>query len=137
MADEAPYTSSRHIVAPAVATAGNDASTPVFVAPYPATVTSVQYVTATAITGANTNTRSVTVTNRGGAGSGSTAVATLQFNSGVNTAAYVPKTIAPSGTPANLVLAAGDVLTFDSTHVGTGIADPGGLVVVTYSRNDG
>jgi hypothetical protein len=39
MADEAPYTSSRHVVAAAVS-GGADADTPVFVAPFPATVTS-------------------------------------------------------------------------------------------------
>jgi hypothetical protein len=88
MADEAPYSSSRHVVAAAVS-GGADADTPVFVAPFPATVTSVQYVTPSA------------------------------------------------GTAANLVLAAGDVLNWNSLHVGSGIADPGGLVVVTYSRNDG
>lgn len=137
MADEAPYTSFRSHLAPAVGTAGNDAATPVFIAPYPATVTSVQYVTATAVTGANTNTRAVSVVNKGAAGSGSTAVANLQFDSGVNTTAFVPKTVTLSGTAANLVVAPGDVLVWNSTHVGSGITDPGGLVLVTYSRNDG
>jgi hypothetical protein len=54
----------------------------------------------------------------------------------VNTVAFVPKAVTLSGTAANLVLAAGDT-NWNSTHVGTGITDPGGLVVVTYSRNDG
>jgi hypothetical protein len=136
MADEAPYTSSRHVATAAVS-GGADANTPVFVAPFPATVTSVQYVTPSAITGADTNSRTVSLINKGAAGSGSTAVATLALTSGVNTVAYVPKAITLSGTAANLVLAAGDVLNWNSLHVGTGIADTGGLVVVSYSRNDG
>jgi hypothetical protein len=32
------------------------------------------------------------------------------------------------------VVAAGDVLEWQSTHVGTGITDPGGLVKVTIDR---
>jgi flavoprotein len=136
MADEAPYTSSRHVVAAAVS-GGADADTPVFVAPFPATVTSVQYVTPSAITGANTNTRRCRSSTRAQAGSGSTTVASLALTSGVNTVAFVPKAVTLSGTAANLVLASGDVLIWNSTHVGTGITDPGGLVVVTYSRNDG
>jgi hypothetical protein len=136
MADEAPYTSSRHVATAAVS-GGADANTPVFVAPFAATVTSVQYVTPSAITGADTNSRTVSLINKGAAGSGSTAVATLALVSGVNTVAYVPKAITLSGTAANLVLAAGDVLNWNSLHVGTGIADTGGLVVVSYSRNDG
>jgi hypothetical protein len=40
-----------------------------------------------------------------------------------------------SGTPANLVVAAGDELQWQSTHVGTGIADPGGRVEVTFNRS--
>jgi hypothetical protein len=38
-----------------------------------------------------------------------------------------------SGTAANLVLAAGDTVIWNSTHVGTGITDPGGLVSVTLT----
>ncbi len=98
------------------------------------TVTGVKYSPVAAITGANTNTRSHNVTDRGADGLGTTNVATLQYNSGVNAVADTPKTITLNVTPANLDVNAGDELTFESTHVGTGIADPGGQVEVTLSR---
>ena len=41
-----------------------------------------------------------------------------------------------STTPANLVVAAGDVITVQSLHVGsTGLADPGGTVLIALSRS--
>jgi hypothetical protein len=55
----------------------------------------------------------------------------------VNAAADDEKAITLSGTAANLVLAQGDTVIWNSTHVGTGITDPGGLVAVTLSRSDG
>lgn len=118
------------VIAPPVATAGNDASTVISEAPFAGVVTAAYYIADAAITGAATNNRTVTVTNRGGAGSGTTAVATLAFGSGINAAKDADTTLALNATAANLVVAQGDVLTFDSVHVGTGIADPGGLVVV-------
>jgi hypothetical protein len=118
-----------------VATAGNSLTTIAFIAARAGTVSAVTYTTPTAITGANTNTRSVTLVNKGPAGAGTTTVATLQFDSGVNTVAADEKTITLSGTPANLVVAAGDVLQWQSAAVGTGIADPGGLVAMTVVAN--
>jgi hypothetical protein len=119
---------------PAVGTAGNDATSEAVVCEYNGTVTAVTYSPDATITGANTNTRSVTLANKGQDGSGNTTVATLQFNSGVNATRGDEKAITLSGTAANLVVAAGDVLEVDSTHVGTGITDPGGLVRVTIDR---
>lgn len=126
-----PFSSGRQVVVQPQATVGNDTNTNVLVCPQAGSVSAVTYTTVTAITGANTQTRSVSLVNKGAAGSGTTVIATLQFDSGVNTTAAVPKTITLSATPANLVVAAGDVLQWQSTHVGTGIADPGGLVVIS------
>lgn len=137
MADEAPLSRTQNHQVTAVGTAGNDATTVLFQAPFACTVTGVNYVPAAAITGANTNTRLVELVNKGQAGSSTTQIATVQFNSGVNAAAFDEKAITLSGTAANLVLAAGDTVIWNSTHVGTGITDPGGLVSVTLSRNDG
>ena len=131
----APFGRTHTMVVQPVATAGNDLNTVAFIAPQAGTITAVTYSTVTAITGANTNTRSVTLVNKGQTGAGSTTVATLQFDSGVNTVAADEKTITLSGTPANLVVAAGDVLQWQSLHIGTGIADPGGLVAVTIAAN--
>lgn len=118
----------------AVATAGNDLATPIAVVRETGTVTAVTYTTPTAITGAATNNRTVSLINKGASGSGTTVVATLNFASGVNTTAFVPKTITLSATAANLVVTAGDVLAWVSDHVATGIADPGGLARVVIAR---
>lgn len=134
MADTAPLQRVIEADVPAVSTAGNDEDTIIGQAPFDCTVTAVQYVAEQAITGANTNTRSVSLVNKGQAGSGTTAVATLQFDSGVNASANDEKTVTLSGTAANLDLSAGDTLLWRSLHVGTGQTDPGGLVRVTVTR---
>src|SRR5688572_23392920 len=92
------------------ATAGSNLNQNVFRVDSAGTVSSVTYAPVTAITGANTNTRSVTLVNKGQTGVASTVVATIQYNSGVNAAAADENTVTLSGTPANLVVAAGDIL---------------------------
>jgi hypothetical protein len=115
------------------ATAGSNLNSNVLRAPSDSTVSAVTYAPVTVITGANTNTRSVSLVNKGQSGAGNTVVATIQYNSGVNAVAADENTVTLSGTPANLNLSAGDILQWQSTAVGTGIADPGGLVCVTVS----
>jgi hypothetical protein len=129
----APFVGAHQVPVQPQATAGNDTNTNVMVVQRDGTVSAVTYSPVTAITGANTNTRSVSLVNKGTDGTGTTVVATLQFNSGVNAAAATPTTVTLSGTPANLAVTAGQVLQWQSTHVGTGIADPGGLVVVALA----
>ncbi len=129
----APLQQTVHEDAAAVAT-GSTLSNPIARAPFAGTVSSVTFTPVAAITGANTNTRRVELINRGQAGAGSTVIATLQFDSGVNGVAFDEKTITLSGTPANLAVAAGDVLEWKSTAVGTGLADPGGAVDITFDR---
>lgn len=131
----APFGTSRQVVVQPVATAGNDLNTNVYVCPQAGTLTGVTYTTVTAITGAATNKRDVVLVNKGQSGAGTTIMATLSFDSGVNTVASDEKTITLSGTPANLQVVAGDVLQWQSTHIGTGIADPGGLVNITIAAN--
>lgn len=114
-------------------TAGNSRNSNIYRADSDGTVTSVTYAPVTAITGAATNTRSVSLVNKGQSGAGSTVIATIQYNSGVNAAASDENTVTLSGTPANLNVTAGDILQWQSTAVGTGIADPGGLVCVTVT----
>lgn len=122
-------------IVPPVATAGNDADTPVFVAPFACTVTAVTYTPSATITGAATNNRTLQLRNKGQTGAGTTVVASLNFANGVNAAAFDEKVIPLSVTPADLVLAAGDVLALQSLHILTGITDPGGMLRVTVSRN--
>lgn len=124
----------QHPVQP-VATAGNDLNTVFHIVPRAATVSGVLYCPNAAITGANTNTRSLSLVNLGQNGTGTTVIATLQFNSGINAALGVSRTITLSGTPANLAVAAGDVLQWQSTHIGTGITDPGGLLSVVTAAS--
>jgi hypothetical protein len=114
-----------------------DLTTLVAIAPEAGTITSVTYTPSAAITGAaSPASRTFTLTNRGQAGLGTTVAATLAMVAGVNGVAYDEKPITLSGTAANLVVAAGDVLTFESTHVGgTGLVDPGGLVAVEITRS--
>lgn len=99
------------------------------------TVTKVAYLPTAAVTGANTNTRTLNLVNKGNAGAGTTVVATLALVSGVNLTAHDENAITLSGTAANLVVAAGDVLEWQSTHAASGLADPGGLVHVEVSRS--
>lgn len=120
--------------APAVSTAGNDDDTVLGQAPFDCTVTKVEYVPEAAITGAATNNRTVSLVNKGQAGSGTTTVASLSFASGTNAVANDERAITLSVTAADLNLTAGDTLQWRSIHVGTGIADPGGLVRVTIAR---
>lgn len=135
--EAAPRVVSLIGVDPGVSTAGNDDSFIIGACPVDGTVTAVTYTPEAAITGANTNTRAIRVRNRGQAGAGTTVVAELQFDSGVNGVAFDEKAITLSATPANLVVAEGDVLELFSDAVGTGIADPGGTVKVSISRTAG
>jgi hypothetical protein len=118
-----------------VATVGNDLTSPLGEVPEAGVVVGVSYTPVTAITGAATNNRTISVVNKGQTGVGTTVIATLAFGSGVNAAANDEKALTLSATAADLVVAAGDILVFVSTHVGTGIADPGGLVQVVIDRS--
>lgn len=122
-------------VVPAVATASDD-TTMIGRVPFAGTVASVTYAPDATITGANTNSRTLSIVNRGSAGSGSTSVASKAFTSGVNAAAGDETAITNSATGADLVVAEGDILAWVSTHVGTGLADPGGLVTIAIQRTN-
>jgi hypothetical protein len=132
---EAPLSRTHQRSVAAVGTAGNDLNANLVRAEADGVISAVYYVPASTITGANTNTRKVVLVNKGAAGSGTTAIATLQFNSGVNATADIAKTITLSTTAADLAVTSGDVLQWQSTHVGSGITDPGGLAVVVFGRS--
>lgn len=61
----------------------------------------------------------------------SRTLATLQYNSGVNTTAHVEKDLTLSGTDTKVYK--GDLVQFVSTAVGTGITDPGGQVQIEFT----
>jgi hypothetical protein len=135
MADSAPLVRNYKATVAAVA-AGSDKETNVVDVEFAGTVSAVTYVPDTVLTGANTDSRTLVLVNKGQSGAGTTIVATKAFTSGVNAAADDETAITLSGTAANLVVAAGDILAWQSNHVGsTGLADPGGMVVVGITRS--
>lgn len=134
MATKAPFVRDLSAVTAAVAT-GSDATVPIGRAPFAGAVSAVTYAPAGDITGAATNNRRFQLINKGQDGNGTTVIATLSFGNGTNAADFDEKVIPLSGTAADLNVAAGDVLAWFSDSVGTGIADPGGLVTVSVSRS--
>lgn len=102
---------------------------------YAGTVTAVTYVPSAAVTGAATDNRTVSVVNRGQDGTGTTVVASLNFGSGVNAAAFDEKAITLSVVANATTVAEGDVLEVRSAAVGTGIAEPGSTAFVEISRS--
>lgn len=125
----------RTLVMLAAALATNvDGSTILGKVPFAGAISAVGFIPNAAIAGQDTNTRRVAITNRGSAGLGTTEAAFLQFNSAVNAVAFDEKAITLHVTLANRDVAAGDVLTIDSTTPGTGLADPGGLYIVEITR---
>jgi hypothetical protein len=98
------------------------------------TVTSVSLVPEAAVTANATNYRTFRVINKGQSGAGSTVVASFATDT-VSTddlVAFDEKALDLSGTAANLVLAAGDVLVADETVAGTGVAHGGYTVKVIW-----
>lgn len=131
-----PFTQKVMRNTPAVTLAADDL-TEVMEAPYALTVTGVSYTPETDFVSADTNTRTWTLYNRGTDGNGTTVVARLAAVAATGTLANDDeKAITLSVTAADLLVAEGAILEWESLHVGTGIADPGGLVQVEFTRQD-
>jgi len=131
---KAPLVSTIRLPMASVATA-SDLTSPIGFVPFAGVVSAVRYIPTSVLTGADTNSRTCSVYNRGQAGAGTTAVASKAFTAGVNAPANDATDITLSGTAANLVVAAGDVLDWESLHVASGLADPGGVVEVDITRS--
>lgn len=129
----APYKRTIAIIAAALAT-NVDGVTILGKMPFAGTITA-SYIPNAAITGQNTNTRRIAIENRAQDGLGAVEMAALQFNSGVNGVAFDEKPLTTSVVAGAATGAAGDVLVFNSTTPGTGLADPGGLVIVEITRS--
>lgn len=138
-----PYTETLRIPVPASSAVSDDLTTIIGKMPFDGEVTAVRLITKTGITGAATNNRAVAVVNKGAAGSGTTSIASLAFSAAtVTTTALVPKDITLSTDPAandygvyaQRRFSEGDVLVWTSTHVGTGIADPGGTIEIDIAK---
>lgn len=95
------------------------------------TIASVEFVPNWTRTGADTNSRTFTLFNRRSDGLGTTTVAQLVFTSGASMTQFVAKSL--SMTAGNRALAVGDILEWESLHVGNGLPDPGGKVIVQFA----
>lgn len=106
-------------------------------APFAGVVSSVSYSAVAAVTGAaSPASRTLSLLNKGQAGLGTTVVASLALLGTVDLVEGDEKALTLSATPANLVVAAGDILEWTSTPVGgTGLVDPGGMVAVEITRS--
>lgn len=122
------------VVHTAPVAAGSDFSTTVAEA-VAGTVSAVTIIPDATITGAATNNRTIQLVNKKQDGTGTTVIASINFVNGTNAAAFDSKNLTLSATASDLVVADGDVLALVSTHVGTGVADPGVLAKVTIARS--
>lgn len=120
----------------AAVAAGDDLHVSGIKAPFTGTVSAVEYVPRSTLTGADTDSRTLNLYNRGAAGAGTTLVATRAFANGTNATAYDATTITLSATASYLDVTDGDELVLQSLHVGqTGLADPGGAIRVQFTRD--
>jgi hypothetical protein len=133
MSYAAPYVATVSETVPGQATAGTDDAWNIGRAPFAGTVESVTYAPETAITGDATNNRTLSLINKGQSGAGTTVIATLTTTATL--AADDEKAIPLSETAANLVVAEGDILEWNSDANASGVADPGGLVTVKIGRS--
>lgn len=95
----------------------------------PGLVNKVEFIPAWNMTGVSTNSRTFTLINGGQTGSSTTSMATLLLTSGTNLTKGVAVTMA-LGSASLRNVAIGDVLRWESLHVGAGMPDPGGMVIV-------
>lgn len=107
--------------------AGTAVEWPLIVLPFNASITSVKWVPSAAVTANVTNYATLNFRNRTGAGAG-TAIPAVRAYSATNSVAQTAEAMALSGTAADLLAAAGDVLTLAVAHSGTGLIIPAGLV---------
>lgn len=133
MSERAPYVTRLTADVPAVAQAAT-ASTAILEAPFAGTVTAVSYTPVANITGDSTNSRTLTLVNKGTDGNGTTVVATLAYTTGVNATDFNEDALTLSAVEGATTVAEGAILAWVSTHVASGLADPGGLVQIDFSR---
>lgn len=135
--DSAPHQSVLQATVPAQGTANAVQDQVIGEAPYAGTVSAVVIVPEAALTAHGTNFRTFRVVNKGQAGAGTTVVATFATDTPTtdDLAAFDEKAIPLSGTPANLVVAAGDVLAADETVAAAGVAHSGYKILVTIDRS--
>jgi hypothetical protein len=107
----------------------------VFKAPFAGTVTGATFMPSGNITGHDTARRDLDLYKGTAAGSLSANGATLDFMAGVDASAQEEIAFNLNATLSTRQLNAGDYLHFKSDAVGAGVADPGGLIVVEFTRD--
>ena len=120
-----------------IASTGNAASTgplTMWVAPHDCTITAITLLPSTAITAHGTDYAVYTATRYTAAGGSATTVATRSWIA-TNSVAFATEAMTLSGTAANLVLEAGQVLIMVKTAAGSGLVIPAMTVVVSYKLN--
>lgn len=133
MPSTVPFIERHEVVVPA--TAANADCEWSIRAPFDSTVT-VEYIADTALTGAANDSRTLQAHNRKADGSGTVKMAELALVVGVDLAAYVPKAVTAITAASANVVTEGQIVAVKSLHVGsTGLADPGGTWVVTFTRS--
>jgi hypothetical protein len=128
---------------PTIATTGTVGAT--FICKYAGTLAAALLVAKDALTANDTNYVTVAITNRT-SGGGSTAMLaatdanTSKATGGVAIAAFTKRTLTLNGTPANLVVSAGDTLEVTVAATGTlanAVSEPSLLLTFTPSSNPG
>jgi len=107
--------------------AGTAAERPLIVLPFGVQIVSVTWIPSAAVTANGTNFATLSLRNRGAAGAGAAVPATRSY-AATNSVAQVAESMTLSGTAADLLAAAGDVLTLGIAHSGSGLVIPAGLV---------
>lgn len=120
-------------LAAAVPASGAAVTTGVLVgaAPVSGRLLAAEYFPSAAIVGADTNSRTLALADLQDASIASLALLAAAGTLAANVGAALPPV---DDAATALEINAGDVIKFTSTPVGTGLADPGGLVVVTFAR---
>ena len=94
-------------------------------------VNSVEFVPSWNLTGANTNSRTLVLINRRTTGTGTTTMCSLPLTSGLSLTRGVAVSLVISAANAPVVV--GDILEWNTIHVGNGMQDPGGEVIIQQS----
>lgn len=117
------------IAVPGQATAGTADEFSGMVAPFDLKITGVKWIPAAAVVADPVNNFTLNLRNRGAAGAG-TALPASRSYAATNSTAFVGETMTLSGAAADLLVAAGDVLTVSKVNGGTGLAMPDGVVQI-------
>lgn len=134
MSGQAPAQRPLQAVVPAQGTAGTPQDEAVGTAPFDGTVSSVTIIPEAAVAANGTNFRTFRLVNKGQTGTGTTVIASLA-TSATSLVAFDEIALPLSGTAANLVVTAGDVLAADETVAASGVAHAGYTIKVNIDRS--